>query len=319
LEPGSVIDFSTSVDRGLFARLLRRDLPFLSPLHAVARRTSTVSAHFNRRTLRRSVLSLLLLAPAVAIAQGNARELVVKMVDKELASQKRPRYWMYLDSKKTSERSETTRVIQMPECWIAWPVSVNGHPPTEEESKQARQRVERLVHDPDFRQKNRDELDADARKSAGLLTMLPDVFVFTRDGREGKSVLLKFRPNPKYRPSSNEAKVFHSMEGVLLIDAKQGRLAKLSGKLVSDVEFGFGILGRLQKGGTFEVVQSEVAPKDWELSTLDVHIAGRALFFHTIGEQQHEVRSQFKAVPPDLSVTQAASMAAGSPYRASRQ
>jgi hypothetical protein len=69
--------------------------------------------------------------------------------------------------------------------------------------------------------------------------------------------------------------------------------------LISDVEFVFGILGKLHKGGSFEVVQSEVASQDWEMSLLDVHISGRALFFHTIGEQQHEVRSHFKPVPPD--------------------
>ena len=67
------------------------------------------------------------------------------------------------------------------------------------------------------------------------MKLLPDAFQFTRDGRQGKSVRLKFRPDPGYRPRSNEAKVFHSMEGILLIDASQIRLAKLSGKLMSDV------------------------------------------------------------------------------------
>ena len=153
-------------------------------------------------------------------------------------------------------------------------------------------------------------IDADSRKSAELLKMLPDAFLFTGDGRQGNSVRLKFRPNPKYRPPSSESKVFHHMEGILLIDAKQIRLAKLSGTLVSDVEFGFGILGKLQKGGTFEVVQSEVAPNDWEVSLLDVHISGRALFFHTIGEQQHEVKSQFEPVRPDLGVAEAAARVA---------
>ena len=100
------------------------------------------------------------------------------------------------------------------------------------------------------------------------------------------------------------------MDGILLIDAKQIRLAKLSGTLVSDVEFGFGILGKLQKGGTFEVVQSEISPHDWEVSLLDVQISGRALFFHTIGEQQHEVKSQFAPVRPDLGVAEAAARAA---------
>jgi len=44
------------------------------------------------------------------------------------------------------------------------------------------------------------------------------------------------------------------------------------------------------------------------MSLLDAHISGRALFFHTMGEQPHEVRSQFKPVPPGLSRSQAASI-----------
>jgi len=256
------------------------------------------------------VLLLLLLVPTSVSAQDTPRELVVKMVQNELASQKEPRYWMYLDSKEKPGRTEVERVIQTPQCWVSWPVSVNGNPPTEKEMSKARDHMESLVNDLRLRRKNRGEIDADSRKSAELLKMLPDVFLFTGDGRQGDSVRLIFRPNPKYRPPNSESKVFHHMEGILLIDAKQIRLTKLSGTLVSDVEFGFGILGKLQKGGTFEVVQSEVAPNDWEVSLLDVQISGRALFFHTIGEQQHEVKSQFEPIRPDLGVAEAAARVA---------
>lgn len=272
---------------------------------------------FKLGSRRYELLSFLLIASTAAVAQGNVRELVSKMVENELESQKHPRYWAYLDSKRKPGRSEISRVIQMPECWLTWPVSIDGHPPTEEERKHAREQLERLVNNADARKKNRDEIDADGKKSAELLKLLPDAFLFTRAGHEGRSVRVKFRPNPEYRPPSNEAKVFHNMEGVLLIDAKQTRLVKLSGKLISDVDFGFGILGKLQKGGAFEVVQSEVAPKDWEVSLLDVHISGRALFFHAIGEQQHEVRSQFKSMPSGLTLAQAVSMVAKSSKQAS--
>src|SRR6266446_8879266 len=256
------------------------------------------------------ILSLFLLASTLAIAQRNPQALVSKMVENELESQKHPRYWMYLDSETKAGRTEVSRIIQMPECWFTWPVAIDGHPPTEEEQKHAREQVEKLVTNAGARKKNRDEIDADGKKSTELLKLLPIAFLFTRAGREGKSVRLKFRPNPKYRPSNNETKVFHGMEGVLLIDAKQTRLAKLSGKLISDVDFGLGILGKLKKGGSFEVVQSEVAPRDWEVSLLDVNISGRALFFHTIGEQQHELRSQFKPVPSGLSLAEAAHIVA---------
>jgi hypothetical protein len=267
----------------------------------------------------REVLSFFLLASMAAIAQGNPQALVTKMVENELRSQNHPRYWMYLDSKRKPGRSEVFRVIQMPECWLTWPVTIDEHAPTEAEQKHAREQLEKLVNNADARKKSRSEIDADGRKSAELLKLLLDAFLFTKAGREGNYVQLKFRPNPKYRPPNNEAKVFHRMEGVLLIDAQQTRLAKLSGALISDVDFGFGILGKLKKGGTFEVVQSEVAPRDWEVSLLDVHISGRALFFHSIGEQQNEVRSQFKPVPSGLSLAQAAAMVAKNSKQGARQ
>jgi len=97
------------------------------------------------------------------------------------------------------------------------------------------------------------------------------------------------------------------------------RVSVLLNLLISDVDFGLGILGKLKKGGSFEVVQSEVAPRDWEVSLLDVNISGRALFFHTIGEQQHEVKSQFKPVPSGLSLAQAASMVAKNSKQGARQ
>jgi hypothetical protein len=98
------------------------------------------------------------------------------------------------------------------------------------------------------------------------------------------------------------------MQGILVIDEKETRLASIEGKLMSDVSFSLGVLARLHRGGTFKAVQSEISPQDWELTSLDVHIAGRALFFKTINEQQHEVKSDFQPVPTDITVAQAAEM-----------
>jgi hypothetical protein len=63
---------------------------------------------------------LLLLDPTSVAAQDNPRELVAKMVQNELASQKQPRYWTYLDSEEKLGRTEVDRVIQTPECWMSW-------------------------------------------------------------------------------------------------------------------------------------------------------------------------------------------------------
>jgi hypothetical protein len=68
------------------------------------------------------------------------------MVQNELASQKEAQYWMYLDSKEKPGRTEVDRVIQTPECWVSWPVSVNGKPPTGKEISTARVHMESLVN-----------------------------------------------------------------------------------------------------------------------------------------------------------------------------
>lgn len=165
-----------------------------------------------------------------------------------------------------------------------------------------------MVNDPEACHRQRAEVDEDNRKANALLRMLPNAFLYTVEGRQDGKILLKFRPNPRFHPPTREAKVFHSMQGTLVIEEREMRLVSIEGTLMSDVNFGGGILGKLHKGGTFKVVQSEVAPEDWEVTRLDVHINGRALFFKTISEEQHEVKSDFHSVPPGLSLVQAASI-----------
>ena len=49
-----------------------------------------------------------------------------------------------------------------------------------------------------------------------------------------------------------------------------------------------GLLGRLNKGGTFSVTQSRVGDDHWEIVSLDVRMAGRAVNFKTINVRQKQ-------------------------------
>src|SRR6266566_1962407 len=111
-------------------------MPFRLMISYLLRRIAYLRPELGRRF--REALSFFLLASMVAIAQGNPQALVTEMVENELRSQNHPRYWMYLDSKRKPGRSEVSRVIQMSECWLTWPVTIDEHPPTEEEQKHAR-------------------------------------------------------------------------------------------------------------------------------------------------------------------------------------
>jgi len=138
--------------------------------------------------------------------------------------------------------------------------------------------------------------------------MLPDAFIFNYGERRGDLVQLTFEPNPAFHPSSREAEVFHAMNGSLWVDSRQERMAGIAGRLIKSVKFGGGLLGHLDKGGTFEVKQERVIEDYWELTALDVQMRGKALFFKTIGGQQKYVRSRFRRLPGDLTPAQAAEM-----------
>ena len=124
--------------------------------------------------------------------------------------------------------------------------------------------------------------------------------------RQADLVTLTFRPNPNFQPPSLEARVFHDMQGEMTVDIKQERLVALNGHLMEDVKFGGGLLGHLDKGGKFEVRQTEVAPGHWEMTALRVDMKGKALLFKTIGVQQAETHSDFSRVPDDLTLAEAA-------------
>ncbi len=252
-------------------------------------------------------LILCLAAPAMK-AQENPQQLVKQMVYNELHAEKHQNYWMYRDLNKQGGTTKVSRVVETKECWFRWVLSVNGKPLSEAQQQQQEETIRKLVTDEAARKKNRAQLDDDAKQAEGLMKILPTAFLYTRDGEEDGNIRLKFRPNPQFDPPTKAAKVFHNMEGMLLINKKETRLGGISGTLMNDVTFGWGIFGRLYKGGTFKVRQAALAPTDWEVTLLDVHIRGRALFFHTISEQQHEEKAEFQPVPDNISLARAASL-----------
>jgi hypothetical protein len=81
-------------------------------------------------------------------------------------------------------------------------------------------------------------------------------------------------------------------------------MARLDGHLEENVDFGFGILGRLYKGGWFQLQRTRVSPTDWKTERLEVHMSGRAMLFKTIARETSEVRGGFAPVPAGISLAQ---------------
>lgn len=238
---------------------------------------------------------------------SSGNDLLKRVVKNELqAEAKDHAHWEYLTQSKKSGEEIKKRVIQTKEGEMSAVLARNGQPLTAAQKKKQDRRIQSLVNDPDQLRERRHKQAHDAREAQHLLRILPQAVIADYEQRKGNLVELHFKPNPKFHPHSHEEEVFHGMEGDIWVDAKQDRLAQIDGRLIRNIDFWGGLLGHLDKGGQFQVKQSEVAPGYWEITLMHINMKGKALFFKTIGVHEDESRSDFKRVPNDLSLKQAA-------------
>lgn len=184
-------------------------------------------------------------------------------------------------------------------------LKVNGQELSPGQRQAEDQRIQRLLNHPDELRKKQKKEQEDIKQAQDLMRMFPDAFHFQYAGMQGNLMELKFSPNPDFHPSGRPAQVFHHMEGSLLLDPEQQRLAQITGQLTSEVKFGWGLLGHLDQGGTFFVKQQDLGSGHWEITELNVQMGGKALFFKTISVRQHQSYSDFRQEPDGISPQQA--------------
>ncbi|HVC00356.1 MAG TPA: hypothetical protein VNJ12_13645 [Candidatus Dormibacteraeota bacterium] len=243
---------------------------------------------------------------AVANPPESPLEFVRQMVHNEIQVQNgKPIYWRYLEIDKTNGVEKVFDVYQTKAGTMKLLLAVNGKPLSAALRQKQHARLENILNHPSQAQAAARARNQDAGNERKMLALLPHAFHFQYDGRVGRLIRLRFRPDPRFDPPTHEAKVFHHMKGHLLVDPHQMRLAEMDGRLTSEVKFWWGLLGNLDSGGTFLVRQSDIQGNNWRMTRLKVNMKGKALFFKTIGVQQNQRFEDFHENPPDMTLRQA--------------
>jgi hypothetical protein len=241
--------------------------------------------------------------------QESAQGLVKRMVQNELKCENDDKtHWRFRKLDAKPARTETWDVIETPHGQIERLLAVDGHKLTQQEREADRVRMRKFLRSAAEQSKKRKSAGTDSDREQQLLSMLPDALLYQYAGKQGDLTTLTFKPNPHFRASTREADVFHHMTGKLVIDQKRMRLAQLSGELSSRVNFGGGFLGHLNKGGTFDVKQGNVADDHWDMTLLDTELTGKALFFKTISVREKVTESDYRRVSDSLTLQQAAAI-----------
>lgn len=247
-------------------------------------------------------LAIGLFAPPNGHAE-DTRQFVYKAVHNELVKDRDDHtHWLYFEIDKKEGRLVKQWVAETKDGSLRRIVEMNGQPVPGPEQ---RRKMDNYLRDSSARSKQRKSEQHDDQQATEMLNLLPQAFIWTDQGTKGTLRILHFKPDPNFEPPDLEARVFAAMEGDMAVDTQQLRIASIKGRLIRDVLIGYGLLGRLNAGGTFNVERRETGNQIWQIAETHVHIQGHALLFKTISEQEDDVKTQFKQLTNDPSLQQA--------------
>lgn len=238
------------------------------------------------------------------------------------------------DLHRRDERHNVVReIMETPQGDVARLVAVNGVPLNPAGRQIELDRLNALAGNPALQEHRRRREAEDQARVDGLMRLLPEAFIYRYDttvsctvntqpvvqvpGRTMMTPLppvvsqcyhLTFTPNQRFDPPNIEAKIFKGMAGEVWIEKSAERLVRLNAHLITDVDFGWGIVGRLDKGGTVFLEQAQIGDKDWELTRMRLNLSGKALLIKPISIRITEEMGNYALMPPDTDYAKAIAM-----------
>ncbi len=158
-------------------------------------------------------------------------------------------------------------------------VSVDGHETSPSERKADEERLRRLAENPGAQRSWKQNQEADKKKFEALLQEIPN-----------------------YAPKTYEQRVLHAFGGLIVVNLEEKRLAGLSATLEQQVDFGYGVIGRLDKGGSINITRVRVSPGIWKTASFKIDMRGRMVLFKTISKQQDETRDNFQPIDSHTTI-----------------
>ena len=245
---------------------------------------------------------------------GNPELLMERASQNEVqALESRKPYQQYFERLEWDWGTETRAVIETPEGRADRIVKFNSEPLAPDQVAKQVHRLEKLLAD---RKAQKDELKeqrSELQRRVRMMAAFPKAFLFEPEG-DGPDGTLKFsfRPNPKFSPRDREAQVYRGMEGSVWVDPAEERLTRVEGVLTRDVSFGWGILGKLYKGGRYEIAQKQIRPGAWRITCLNLDLRAR-IFLGGFRLLRNEENTGFERTPEAMTYRRAVEILLQSP------
>ena len=232
---------------------------------------------------------------------ANPIALIRKAAAEELQTSDHNHPCRYRLRKVDDGRIATKEIVETKDGDVARLIGTGDKPLNADANQTEIDRLNNLLAHPEIQEHRRKREQADNNRANEMIRLLPDAFLYTylgmAEGKSGPAYRLSLKPNPSFKPPSREAEVYAGMAGELWIDQKQQRMVKLDVHLINDVNFGWGILGKLYKGGSILVEQTDIGNDHWEQYHFKLDLHGKALMLKTLDFETTEDESAYTPVP----------------------
>jgi hypothetical protein len=257
------------------------------------------------------------LGQSAALTPTQAQALVARALATEVRTAQDANHPMRYRLRKSSPRLTTTKEIaETLDGDVARLIAINDQPLGTDDEQREQARLDALASDPSRQRHRKQSEESDTGIVLKLLRMLPKAFLYEYEGvgqgPSGKVEKFRFRPNPDFSPPDLETQALTAMIGELWIDAAQERVTRLEGHLQQDTNYGWGILGKLDKGGWIVLEQAEVGAGQWRISRFQIKMDLRILLKTKSFDSVQEMTG-YTPIPAGMDYRQAIQMLRGDP------
>src|SRR5262249_42781211 len=148
-------------------------------------------------------------------------------------------HFMFKNERRTAHLSQVKWLCETHEATVGMLVEQDGHPLSPQQKQAEKNRLQNYINNHDELERKHKQEKEDAERTEKIVKALPEAFIYEAAGTEkGTATLghdgddlvrLNFHPNPNYQPPSRVEQVLTGMQGYVLIDQSENRLAEIDG------------------------------------------------------------------------------------------
>ncbi len=214
---------------------------------------------------------------------AQAQALVGRALATEIRTAQDPNHPMRYLLRKTSPRLTTTKeIVETRDGAVARLLSINDKPLSQANEQKEQARLDAWLSDPSLQRHRKQGEDAGYRALClKLLRMLPNAFLYQYAGLlqahrdtlwHGREIHIQAQSRDSAHPTTRR-QALTALSGEIWIDPAQERVTRLEGHLQQDTDYGWGILGKLDKGGWVSIEQADVGGRQWRITHVQMEMS----------------------------------------------